>query len=230
MQNNKRRTPKRTRTFSEVQEGKENLMRVLFGLWGFGCLLFTGFYSANGFGSFFEGDAVLQSFGFFLAFGVIIFQLYFYQGYTENLLMLILAGMAFIYSIWTTWIGLMGTDTNWLYVQSNVTESSIKLGVAMLIDLTAEPSLLFSYYGKEGLRASDSIGRLIDLVLPGDQSNMWRKREFPTANKKRRTPVNRASKSYNSVPIVHNQLHNQVHNQQNDSKRTAELQRKLRNM
>ena len=226
----KKNTPAKTHTKADVERGKLLLMRSLSAIWVVGALLFTAIFSANGFSElFFGGDTIAEVFGYFMAFGVFFFQLYFYQGYTENVTLLLLSIGAFVYSVWATWAGLMGEGNLALsYLIANKGMAIGKLFFALVIDLTAEPLLLYTIYGQEGLRHSDAIGRVLDWLIPGDQSSWWRKKSFSFGTKRSPRQSSGAQQSPNRP--VQQRMYQAVSDVPVHSDNIQALQQELRNM
>ena len=188
------------------EEARVWMLRILSFCWGLGAGIFTFRFSANGIAYFFTGEPWVVAFGYFMAFGVVFFQLYFYQGYTENKLFLGASVMAFVYSIWTTWAGLMGSgNININAVMEEPAKAAVILFFALLIDLTAEPALLFAFFGRDALHLADAVGAVWDMIIPGDQSNLYKKRKFTGFNfRKSRTkqPVTNQNQYQTNSPSV----------------------------
>jgi len=165
------------------EEARVWMLRFMGLLWSLGAAGFTIYFSASGFGTLFDGGPVIKAFGGFIAFGVVFWQLYFYQGYTENKTFLSVSVFAMLYSLWSTWIGLMTLGNTDMFAEPM--KALWKLFFAVLIDWTAEPVFLFAVFGKEALRVSDAIGAFFDIIIPGDQSGLYKKRSFSLFNRKK---------------------------------------------
>lgn len=176
--------------FSDPETFRKVALRVLFGISIPIMLGFTAHWSANGLGLF-TGNATMQSFGYFFAFIVILLEWYFNQGYTDNKTMIVLSVLAYVYSIWTSFVGLAGTtDVNILLATPG--KSIFYLLVAAAMDIAPETLVMFVLFGEDGLRTSDMLGAFLDLVIPGDQSSWWTPRSRKSAPK--RTPARQKSR------------------------------------
>jgi hypothetical protein len=172
------------------EQARTGMLRVMSGLWALGAGGWTIYFSALGFGTLFGGHPILEAFGAFIAFGVVFFQLYFYQGYTSNRTFLGLSALAMIYSLWSTWAGLMGYmgEITIQNLSANPDVALVLLFFAVLIDWTAEPAGMFAIFGEPGLHVADAVGAIWDMIIPGDQSNLYNKRKFTSPFKKKPAP------------------------------------------
>lgn len=176
------RTPAKSSSSNKIspEQARVIMLRIMSGIWSLGSGGWTIYFSAIGFGSIFGGHPILEAFGAFVAFGVVFFQLYFYQGYTENRTFLLLSAGAMIYSLWSTWAGLVGYmgTVSVGFIMSDPGVSLLLLFFALLIDWTAEPAGMFAVFGESGLHVADAVGAIWDMIIPGDQSNLYKKRKF----------------------------------------------------
>ena len=182
-----KRTTRSTKNFWTPVRVREGILKSMAVIWIIIASIATIIFSANGVSEFFYGDEFVQALGFIMGFGVFFFQLYLYQGFTENKMLLLISIIAFVYSIWSTWVGLLGT-TDWEVISNNSTRSIVMFVFALLFDLTPEPLLMFVLFGREGLKQADALGSFFDWIIPGNQSNWYKKRSFSFPGKSTKQP------------------------------------------
>ena len=197
-------------TPNQVREG---MLRLLFGVVLIPMLIATGYFSAQGLGLF-TGEPFMVYLGYVVAVLIIGLEWYFNQGHTENKTMLLAGALAYGYSIWTTWVGLMGTaDINAIQTAQHL--AVIYFVIAVMFDVLPEAMIMYVLYGKKGLKTGDAIGALLALVI-SMFTGIWKlffggqKKATPKRRTTRRSTTRRKSatsapspRSFNSMSQHH---------------------------
>lgn len=174
----------------------------------------TAKWTAGGVGLF-SGNEEMIAVGWLIAIIFVFLQWFFNQGFTENRTMVAAGFAAYVISMWTSFVGLAGTtDVNYMIDHAGL--MLLYLAIAFFLDILPEIMIMFVLFGRAGLRTGDAFGVLWDMIIPGDQSHLYKKRSFSDMFKKKQ-PARPAQTNPNPgySPAVNQQRAQELRNRLN---------------